>query len=324
MQRLLKGLGQSFCTYGEPHCRECPLRQLCASYLAKPSEAEQEKTAPLSNDQVCSSDPVIALRQEITRLERSAQRADWGVVPFGEPSIDSCMPHGGLQLGHWHEIGGLGLARESPAAVTGFVAALASATQRGGTIIWTLRRDDLYAPGLQAFGVAPDRLILVRVDKDEDVLSVQEDALRTRGVTAAIGEVDKIDLTAGRRLQLVCEKSGATGFVLRRKLFGTPLQQPPLQAPAAATRWRIAAASSQTQTPGLGSPRWTARLDRCRGGRTGAWIMEMQNASEAAPSTIRVVAELADHTSATEHAHAVRTRARHHDYGGQRTASGRN
>ncbi len=247
------------------------------------------------------------LKSEIARIERNSLRTDWGALPFGDARVDECMPHGGLQLGHWHEIGGDGMERETPAAATGFTAALAQRAQRGGTIVWVLRRDDLHAPGLQAFGIDPDRLVFVRVDKDEDVLSVQEDALRARGVTCAIGEVDRIDLTAGRRLQLVCEKSGATGFVLRRKLYGTPLKQTRTQAAAAATRWRIAAATSETQEPGLGPPRWTARLERCRGGRAGAWIMEMQN---AAPSPIRVVAELAYHALAADHGGATPWRPR--------------
>jgi protein ImuA len=273
-----------------------------------------------------SNDNAFTLKAEIARLERGNGRTDWGALPFGDPRIDVCMPYGGLQLGHWHEIGGDGMERETPAAATGFTAALAQRAQRGGAIVWALRRDDLHAPGLQAFGLDPDRLILVRIDKDEDVLLVLEDALRTRGVTAAIGEVDKIDLTAGRRLQLACEKSGATGFVLRRKLYGTPSQQARTQAPAAATRWRIAAAPSQTQgpgqKPGLGPPRWAARLDRCRGGRTGAWIMEMHNAAGSQTSPIRVVAELADHTLATADERAVPRRPRHHDNGGQRAALG--
>jgi protein ImuA len=313
MHWLMKRLGQSFCTYAEPNCRECPLRSLCAHALgAPPEQPEPSPPEPPSNDNADT------LKDKIARLERGEMRTDWGALPFGDARVDACMPHGGLQLGHWHEIGGDGMERETPAAATGFTATLAQRAQRGGTIVWVLRRDDLHAPGLQAFGIAPDRLILVRVDKDADVLSVQEDALRTRGVTAVVGEVDRVDLTAGRRLQLVCEKSGAAGFVLRRKLYGTPLQQARTQAAAAATRWRIAATPSETQEPGLGPPRWAARLERCRGGRTGAWIMEMQN---AAPSSIRVVAELADHPLAADHGREPR-RPRHGDRRGQRAALG--
>ncbi len=261
------------------------------------------------------------LKDKIARLERSDLHAAWGAAALGDASVDACMPYGGLQLGRWHEISGDGIERETPAAATGFTAVLAQLVHRGGAIVWALQRDDLYAPGLQRLGIDPDRLILVRVDKDADVLAVQEDALRTPGVTTVVGEVDKIDLTAGRRLQLACERSGATGFVLRRKLYATSLQQAPTQA-AAATRWRIGAAPSVTQEPGLAPTRWTARLDRCRGGRTGAWIMEMQNASISQTSSIRVVAELADHTPTTAHAFADPCGPRDRGRYRQRTAIG--
>lgn len=314
MHWLMKGLGQSLCRYDKPECRDCPLRGQCAYALSTAPE-------PAKPPEPIANDAAITLQAKIARLERGDPRADWGAAPLGDSSVDACMPYGGLQLGHWHEIGGDGIERETPAAATGFTAVLAQRAQRGGAIVWALQRDDLHAPGLQGFGIDPDRLILVRVDKDADVLAVQEDALRTPGVTAAVGEVDKIDLTAGRRLQLVCERSGATGFVLRRKLYATPLRQAPMQA-AAATRWRIGAAPSATHEPGLGLPRWTARLDRCRGGRTGAWIMEMRNASISQTGPIRVVAELADHTPATDHERAELRRPRHRDTSGQRTAFG--
>ena len=37
---------------------------------------------------------------------------------------------------------------------------------------------------------------------------------------AVIAEIEDVDLTAGRRLQLACEKHGATGFVIQRRPFG--------------------------------------------------------------------------------------------------------
>src|SRR3546814_17056963 len=62
----------------------------------------------------------------------------------------------------------------------------------------------------------PDRLIRVTARNDAEVLAVLEDALRTPGFAAALGEVGRLDLTAGRRLQPAAEQSGATAFVLRR------------------------------------------------------------------------------------------------------------
>jgi protein ImuA len=231
------------------------------------------------------------LRAKIARLERlgaSCPRA----LPFGDVRVDSCLPQGGLALGRLHEITSERPDLETPASAAGFTACLAQRVAPQGAIVWALQRDDLYAPGLQAFGINPDRLIFVRANKDEEILAVLEDALSTRGVDAAIGEIGSLDLVASRRLQLACERGAATGFVLRRRLYGMPGGA---DVSAATTRWRISPASSETHEPGLGLPRWRTHLERCRGGRAGAWIMEAQDAT----GDVRVVAELADHATET-------------------------
>jgi hypothetical protein len=137
-------------------------------------------------------------------------------------------------------------------------------------VVWVLQREDLHAPGLAALGLPPHRLIYVSVRNDEEALAALEDALRTRGVAAAWGEIDRVDLVAGRRLQLACEAKGATGFVLRRRLYGDR-RAGQEEGSAAATRWSVAPAPSDPgEAPGLGPPRWRVRLERCRGGGPGA------------------------------------------------------
>ncbi|NEX95090.1 protein imuA, partial [Caulobacter sp. 17J65-9] len=81
--------------------------------------------------------------------------------------------------------------------------------------------------------------------------------------------------------------------VLRRRPFGVRAGRAAEDGPsAAATRWRIACAPSEPLAgePGLGRERWKVSLERCRGGRTGAWIMEADDGADP----VRVVAELAD------------------------------
>ena len=107
-----------------------------------------------------------------------------------------------------------------------------------------LRRDDLYAPGLFGLGFPAERLIQVCARDEAEALAVMEDALGTPGVAAVIGEVEAVDLIAGRRLQLACEQGGATGFLIRRR----PVRRRPdreATGSAAATRWRIASAPSE-------------------------------------------------------------------------------
>jgi protein ImuA len=165
--------------------------------------------------------------------------------------------------------------------------------------VWILRRDDLFAPGLAGLGFPAERLIQVCVRDEAEALAAAEDALATIGVCAVFAEVEAVDLTAGRRLQLACEKRGATGFMIRRKPYGGQGRKSP-PGTAAATRWTIAPALSQPGAGefGLGAPRWRAALERCRGGRPGAWVLEAELAFtwEACDGAhpLRLVAELGD------------------------------
>ena len=219
-----------------------------------------------------------------------------GVLGCGDARIDVVLAGGGLPLGRWLEAAGAGLEIETAVAAAAFFALVASPLARRGAVVWVMRRGDLYAPGLAGFGFPAERLIQVRARDEAQALAVLEDALAAPGVAAALGETDEIDLVAGRRLQLACEKRGSTGFLIRRRPFGGRAR-PSGGGSAAASRWKVASAPSvPAQTawglvePGLGQPRWRVVLERCRGGANGAWIMEKSNGAHP----LRVVAELGD------------------------------
>ena len=213
------------------------------------------------------------------------------VLPFGDERIDGLLPGGGLPLARWHEAGGEGLDVETAVAAAAFVAALITPLARKGAVVWVMRRDDLHAPGLFGLGFPTRSLVQVRVRDETQGLAVLEDALGCAGVVAAVGEIESIDLTAGRRFQLACERHGALGFAIRRRPFGGPAKRS-ASGSASATRWTVASAPSDPEPGefGLGAPRWRVGLDRCRGGRSGAWIMEKTDE----PYPLRVVADLAD------------------------------
>jgi protein ImuA len=228
----------------------------------------------------------LAARAAIAALETGGAA---GVLPFGDARVDERLPGGGLPLGRWHEAAGEGMEIETAAVAAAFIAALAAPLAERGAVVWVMRREDLYAPGLAGLGFPAERLIQVCARDEAEALGALEDALGAQGVAAAIGEVESPDLIAGRRLQLACERHGAAGFVIRRRLFGA---RGGGTGSAAATRWLVAAAPSEPEPgePGLGPPRWRVELQRCRGGRPGAWIMEKSD--DASP--LRVVAELGD------------------------------
>jgi protein ImuA len=235
---------------------------------------------------------LAGLKARIAALE-AGTRTLGAVLPFGDARVDGCLPGGGLGLGRWHEFVGEGLEAENAASTAAFVAALAGPLSAKGEIVWVLRRDDLFAPGFSGLGLAAERVIGVCARDEAEALMVLEDALGTVGVAAAVGEVETVDLTAGRRLQLACERQGATGLVIRRRPFGGVVRRE--TGSAAASRWKVSAAPSEPLPgePGLGAPRWRVELERTRGGRAGGWIMELNEASDGA-YPFRVVTGLAD------------------------------
>jgi protein ImuA len=235
-----------------------------------------------------------AMRAKIAAIEAGI-RPDSESLPFGDPRIDGLLPGGGLPLGRWHEITGAGMETETAAAPAAFTALLAAPLARRGEVVWVLRRDDLCAPGLEGLGFPPRRLIQVCTRDEAEALSVMEDALATVGVAAVVGETEGADLTAGRRLQLACEKRRTTGFLIRRRPFGGQARREATGS-AAATRWAVASAPSEPLAGefGLGAPRFRVELERCRGGRTGAWLFEAPEAYSEAYSQDTQTAEVTD------------------------------
>jgi protein ImuA len=235
-------------------------------------------------------------------MERSAgvtgvgagEGQDRPVLPFGVEAIDAQLPGGGLALGCLHEVSGGGCEIDYAAAGL-FVAGVTARLQ--GMVLWVIGQPDLFAPGLAAAGLHPERLIIAeagRAAAGGSVLLVMEEGLRHRGLAAVVGEVHgRLGLTASRRLQLAAEAGGVTGFVLRRtSLSRVPLkrtQHPDDPAPAepiaAATRWRISPLPSAPpiphapEVPGLGRARWRVELLRCRSGTPSTWIMEACDAA---------------------------------------------
>ena len=56
---------------------------------------------------------LAAMRAKIAAIE-SGGRSDAGVMAFGDDSLDGRLAGGGLPLGRWHEITGVGIEAETP------------------------------------------------------------------------------------------------------------------------------------------------------------------------------------------------------------------
>ena len=202
------------------------------------------------------------LRAALARLEPAAPPPG-GSLPLGLAGIDRALPGGGLRRGCLHELHG---APRQGAALGFAVALLGRLMAADGHAVWIGPRSDLFAPGLAAFGLAPERLIVVRARRRATLWALEE-ALRSPGLAAALAEIERLDLTASRRLQLAAEAQGVSALLLRPPLAAGAAPG----ASAAVTRWRISAAPSAAGGRVLGAPVWRVELLRCRGGRGGSW-----------------------------------------------------
>ena len=242
---------------------------------------------------------LIALQDRIRRIERPGALRH-GALPFRVEAIDRALPGGGLALGALHEILGTGADEEDGAAAAGFAAGIAGRIGEG-TVLWCLKRNDLYGPGLAGHGLDPARIALVRAKRDADILWALEEGLRAQGVAAVVGEVGRLPMVVGRRLQLAAERCGITALLLRRWHTGDAAAAERAQPSAAVTRWRVAALPSLPAPeldcePGIGETRWRVELLRCRGGKPAQWNLEVADAS----GLVRLSAGLADRPAAPQ------------------------
>jgi protein ImuA len=236
------------------------------------------------------------LRLCIARIERRGEPVQAAhCLPFGLAALDACLPGGGLRLGALHEVAGAGPDGAHAAAASLLIGGILART--AGPVLWVLERRDLFAPGLAAVGLEPDRVIYAETGRTARVLLVMEEGLRHAGLAGVVGEISgRINLTASRRLQLAAEHSGVIGFSLRRADDTKLLAEPS----AAVTRWRVATLPSPPallqapDTPGLAPPRWRLDLVRCRGGEPGSWIVEASDAQ----GHLRLAADLAHRPAA--------------------------
>lgn len=237
-----------------------------------------------------------ALRQAIAALERTDGGARSGVsaVSTGCAVIDAALPWGGLPCGHVHEI----MAPDSSGAGLGFVAHLSAqfsiadrrdvmsrgnpcaVMSRGNpcAVIWCGRTDDLYAPGLAAFGLDPARLILAEARDTDTIAWILEEAAASGAPAAAVGMVSPgargLGDTALRRLQLAAERGGVAVLLVRAE-HGVADTRTQARGPVT-TRWRVAPLAVPQADPGaaLAAPVWQLDLVRCRGGRPARWTVQ--------------------------------------------------
>ena len=198
---------------------------------------------------------------------------------FGIESIDQTFTHKAMPLFCLNEISAS--TREAGAG-SGFLLGLLSqlSERRQGPLIWIATHKafseigSLYGPGLHAFGLPPERLLIVQTAKEKDALWAAEEALGLGDALCVVLNLQSsakgLSLAATRRLHLRAETNRTPCFML---LAGSDPPAPSI----ALTRWQIEAASAGTLNgfqDGIGHPAFTANLTRNRQGQTGTFTLQ--------------------------------------------------
>jgi protein ImuA len=214
------------------------------------------------------ADIIAQLQRDILPLQGFRPALKNTALDAGLGPIKNAFPNASFPIGAMHEFISTGI--EDAAATSGFVAGLISSIMRSnGALIWISASRTIYPPALRSFGISPDRIIFIDLRKEKEIMWAMEEALKCKGLSAVIGEMQELNFTASRRLQLAVEQSRVTGFILRRNPRS-------INTTACITRWQITAAQSELldDMPGVGFPRWNVELLKVRNGHSGKWQIE--------------------------------------------------
>lgn len=221
------------------------------------------------------AETVDDLRRLLPRLEAVTGRGR--IFPFGLESLDRHLPHGGLAAGVLHEI--VPKTEEDLPVAFGFVAALLAGMVRDESALLVSSPrgfadfGEPHGHGLNSLGLDPARVVFVTARDESQALWAIEQGLHSAAPSAVAGVIASgVDLKTSQRLNLAAGKSGLPLILLR------PGER--MDSSVAATRWRVGATRGIRDRFGLLARwRWHVRLERCRNGRPGEWLVEWDHAA---------------------------------------------
>ncbi len=167
-----------------------------------------------------------------------------------------------------HEL--IGEEQEDITASAGFIASLLSSLfNTNAPMIWVTEQRQIFPAGLLSFNIDPSQIIFIHPANAKENLWVTEEALKCKGISAVVAEMNGLSFMHSRRLQLAVEKSQVTAFVLNYKKGGA-------ENNACISRWKVRTAKSfiVDEQPGVGNPVWDVHLEKIRNGKPGHWLLQ--------------------------------------------------
>lgn len=219
--------------------------------------------------QTTKQDIISELRKNMLAWEGFKPPVAGKADSIGLGPIEAAFPNRVFPTGTIHEF--ISELPEHAAASDGFITGvLKSLMLKGGACLWIGTSRLVFPPALKTFGIDPDRIVFIDLNREKDILWVMEEALKCEGLAAVIAEMKQISFAESRRLQLATEKSRVTGFVIRT-------DPGKLSSTTCTARWKITPIPSNLEDesiPGVGYPRWNVELLKVRNGNPGIWQME--------------------------------------------------
>lgn len=200
----------------------------------------------------------------------------FGFWNTGAAVVDKHLPDAILNRSGLHEIEPL-RATDMP-SLTGFAFALLARLRSSQPIIWCVTEQQVgdcghpYAHGLERFGISPAQIVFAKVSHPLHLHFAIEEALKTDGVAAVLGEGPRPSFVGSRRLSMLCRTHNRPCLLMNAQQYGE-------HGSAALTRWQIAPCLGEEDPLdpfGPGLPTWRVALPRARGGHT---MPDMQSTS---------------------------------------------
>ena len=238
---------------GSPHSSAtCPGLSLRAL-----DEGVSETPAKIQNDDL--QDTLQQLRHKIGCVQ-TARKISEDQISTGSHEIDSLLPTGGLKIAALTEW--LASSDSSGAATLSLIAAANHLRQTAGPLVIVDQQGDFYPPAASAFGIAYEKMILVRPQQRADFVWSIDQALRCESVAGVWAIVHgRLDDRDARRFQLAAEIGNTPGFLVRdQSVRGQPS--------FAETRFYVTTKPALRQTSSA-NRFLQVTLDRCRGGVIG-------------------------------------------------------
>ncbi|HEX6426922.1 MAG TPA: Error-prone repair protein ImuA [Niastella sp.] len=217
------------------------------------------------------SDIIRKLENDILPLQGYKTALGKSAVHVNLGPINDAFPNSHFPVGAIHEF--VCSDMEKQTAASGFISTIISSLMNdGGVALWISSSRTIFPSALKSFGIDPSSIIFIDLKNQKEVAWAVDEAVKLNGLAAVVGEMQEIDFSISRRLQLAVEQSQVTGFLLNKKntMAGSN---------ACLTRWKISSLPSvlDDDLPGVGFPCWKVDLLKVRNGRPGSWELAWMN-----------------------------------------------